>query len=221
MSGADSNGRCQREVGRDCASSDHDSGVRPRASGSASVARSQANGDPQRSRTARVEQIVREHFGLIWRVGQRLGLQSADAEDVAQRVMVVAARRLDDLIEGKERAFLVRTTFYMADKVRRARQRRAEELSNDLSEWAAQSSGPDDAADQRGALRELDRVLNRLPEDLRKVLVLFEIEGFSQSEIGETLRIPQGTVASRIRRARARFLGAASRSGLMRGGQVP
>ena len=51
----------------------------------------------------------------------------------------------------------------------------------------------------------LDTVLESMDMDLRTVFVLFEIEELSTQEIGELLGLATGTVASRLRRARAEF----------------
>lgn len=167
--------------------------------------------DATRARTLRVQHLVSKHFRMVWRVAQRLGLQSADAEDVALRVMMIAANRIDDIAECSERSFLVNTARFVVAKFRKSRDRRAEDLGEDLSGLPAGRTQVDEIADQRRALQQLDRVLRELPDNLRTVFVLFEIEGFSQSEIGTTLGIPQGTVASRIRRAKSRFLRIAQR----------
>jgi RNA polymerase sigma-70 factor (ECF subfamily) len=44
-----------------------------------------------------------------------------------------------------------------------------------------------------------------MENDLRTVFVLYEFEEMSMAEIAATIRIPQGTVASRLRRARVEF----------------
>jgi len=51
----------------------------------------------------------------------------------------------------------------------------------------------------------LDAVLEDMPIDLRVVFILFEVEELSSIEIGRLLGVPTGTVASRLRRARADF----------------
>lgn len=51
----------------------------------------------------------------------------------------------------------------------------------------------------------LRRVLDALPVELRIVFVLYEIEEFTVPQIAETLGIPSGTVASRLRRGREQF----------------
>ena len=56
----------------------------------------------------------------------------------------------------------------------------------------------------------MTRLLGALKEKQRRIIVLREIEGMSYEEIGEILRIPPGTVRSRLNRARARLLRAAA-----------
>jgi RNA polymerase sigma-70 factor (ECF subfamily) len=59
--------------------------------------------------------------------------------------------------------------------------------------------------DQKRARQILDQVLETMAPDLRMVFVLYELEELSMIEIANALTIPQGTVASRLRRARADF----------------
>ena len=51
----------------------------------------------------------------------------------------------------------------------------------------------------------LDRVLDKMPADLRSVFVLFELEELTVDEVAALLRLPRGTVATRLRRARMVF----------------
>ena len=57
----------------------------------------------------------------------------------------------------------------------------------------------------------LAHVMADMPEDLREVFVLFEIEEISIQDIATTLEIPIGTVGSRLRRARQAFQQAVTR----------
>jgi RNA polymerase sigma-70 factor (ECF subfamily) len=65
--------------------------------------------------------------------------------------------------------------------------------------------GLDELLDQRRARELLDRVLAELDHDLRVIFVLYEIEELTMAEIASVLELPQGTVASRLRRARQEF----------------
>jgi RNA polymerase sigma-70 factor (ECF subfamily) len=77
---------------------------------------------------------------------------------------------------------------------------------DDVSSMIDESTSIEERIDQRRALDLLDRMLARLSLKLREPLILFEIEGYSQSEIAEALSLPLGTVASRLRRGREKFL---------------
>ncbi len=65
---------------------------------------------------------------------------------------------------------------------------------------------PQRASQQDGLeLRDLDRALALLPAEQREVLLLVGLEELSYAEVAAALNIPQGTVMSRLSRARARF----------------
>jgi len=147
--------------------------------------------------------IVRAHYGFVWRVLRRFGLSPSDADDGAQGVFLVVARRYADIEPGRERAFLFRTAMHVAAKAQRSKRRRPEDADAECGEGPSESPRPDDLVEQHRARALLDRVLADMEVELKAVLVLFEIEGLTMAEIAEALDIPQGTVASRLRRARA------------------
>jgi hypothetical protein len=65
--------------------------------------------------------------------------------------------------------------------------------------------------DQRRARELLDSVLAEMPIEFRSVFILFELEEMTMPAIAAILSLPTGTVASRLRRARAMFEDRASR----------
>jgi RNA polymerase sigma-70 factor (ECF subfamily) len=162
-------------------------------------------------------QFVRRHFAFVWRVLRRLGLSSADADDAAQRVMMAATKRLNEIRVGRERAFLYRTSTFIVARERRSRRRRAEEQAVDLDRERHPGADPEALLSERRALERLDSILNRMPSELRTAFVLFEIEGLSKEEVAEALEIPAGTAASRLRRAREDFARRAQRFALTDG----
>jgi RNA polymerase sigma-70 factor (ECF subfamily) len=145
------------------------------------------------------------YFDFVWRVLRRLGLSTADADDAAQRVMLIATKRLSDIEEGRERAFLFRIARFVASSEHRSRRRRREESAGDLDDTAGTGADPETLLAARRARERLDAVLAQMPPDLRAAFVLFEIEGLSKEEVAHALEIPPGTAASRLRRARAEF----------------
>src|SRR5690606_26689309 len=58
--------------------------------------------------------------------------------------------------------------------------------------------------DRRRLIELCDRILEQLGPEVREVFVLHELEGLSGSEVARLLKIPEGTVYSRLRRARIR-----------------
>ena len=170
------------------------------------------------ARSLRAEQLVRKYYSFVWRTARGMGLCPADSDDVAQRVMIIGSERLDDLIEGKEKAFLFRTTYHLVRRVFRSSSRRPECLVEDAEVGVDPRPGLDELADQQRALREFGRIVASLPEKLRLPFLLFEIEGCTKPEIAEVLGIAVGTAASRIRRAREVFQNHVARARAMRGG---
>jgi RNA polymerase sigma-70 factor (ECF subfamily) len=159
-----------------------------------------------RTRDARLRELVGDHFDFVWRWLRRMGFSAADADDGAQRVFLVASERLDDIQAGAERAFLRGVALRVASHARRARQRRPEDPQESLEAipWEA---GPsvEDALATRDALRLLEALLDGMEMDLREVFVLSEIEEMTSGAIAALLEIPEGTVKSRLRRAREDF----------------
>jgi RNA polymerase sigma-70 factor (ECF subfamily) len=154
----------------------------------------------------RVRSLVDQHFAFVWRYLRGLGVPVSEVDDAAQQVFVVAAQKIDAIHEGSERSFLVGTARGVAANARRAGQRRREVAVDDGLD-AFRDHGPDaeEQARTREELAILDGFLASLPEDVREIFVLFELEGFTMASIAHDLGLPPGTVASRLRRAREAF----------------
>jgi RNA polymerase sigma-70 factor (ECF subfamily) len=153
----------------------------------------------------RLEELVRGEFAYVWRLCRRLGLPESDADDAAQQVFIVASRRIGDIRPGKERAFLYGVAVNAAAKFRHSHARRREDLDAALELIESGSPNAEELLDRQGARRLLDLVLDSMPDELRDVFVLYEIEQQTTLEIAEVLAIPPGTAASRLRRAREDF----------------
>jgi RNA polymerase sigma-70 factor, ECF subfamily len=123
-----------------------------------------------------------------------------------QRVFLVLADRLSSISLGSERGFLFGSAVRVAADARRAARRRREDAGDALDEHAIDLPAPDELTDQKRARVLVDQVLDQMPLDLRAVLILFEVEELSTTEIAALLELPMGTVGSRLRRAREDFL---------------
>jgi len=172
-----------------------------------------------RASTRRLTALVRLELTFVWRLLRRLGVPESEADDAAQQVFLVASRRLGDIAEGSERAFLFGTALNISAKVRAARQR-LPDLDDDLVARHRDSSpGADELLERRRARELLDELLERMSLELRVVFVLYEIQELTMAEIARVVGIPPGTVASRLRRARQDFADrvAALEAGRLRG----
>ena len=123
-----------------------------------------------------------------------------EAEDAAQEAFIRAFRRLGSY-RGEARFFtwlcriVVRTCL---DRQRLARWNRERHAG-------AEAPGPPADADQPDLRLLVEALLDRLTPRLRAALVLRELEGMEYAEIAGALRIPVGTVRSRLNAARAQF----------------
>ena len=153
----------------------------------------------------RVTRMVQAHHDFIWRLLRRLGVPFADTDDATQRVFMIAARRVADITQGSERSFLFGTALRVAPEVIRAARRSPSPLDDEAHERRDSSPDPEALVAQRRARAVLEELLLAMPLELRTVLVLFELEQMTKTEVAELLGLPVGTAVSRLRRAREEF----------------
>ena len=160
----------------------------------------------------RLKVLAVDHFQFVWRSLRRLGVAQAAVDDGAQRVFEIAARKIDNILVGCERAFLFQTALRVASAIRRHTATRCEVMDGELVDQQRDpGAGPEEVASLRECRALLDDVLDAMPLPLRTVFVLFELDELSTAEIAGLLDIPVGTVASRLRRAREVFCAQAKR----------
>jgi len=162
--------------------------------------------------TRAFEELVSEHVDSLYRTALRLVAgQTADAEDLLQDTVLRAFEHFGQLRHpdaGRSWLFtiLVRTNLNRI----RAATRRAEQFHGDLSErefeealaaWRSNAT-PEEFLDRKELAESVIRTLDTLHPELRAAVVLTDVEGFSQREAARMLEIPEGTLASRIFRAR-------------------
>jgi RNA polymerase sigma-70 factor (ECF subfamily) len=159
----------------------------------------------RRDREARLRGLIDQYLDFVARVLRNAGVPEAQIDDDVQRTFIAVARRLDDVRPGSEKSFLLQSALRIAAHARRTVARRREVHSDEIPEIVNSLATPEQLTDQKRARQLLDHVLSQMESDLRTVFLLYEFEEMSMAEIAGVLRIPQGTVASRLRRARAEF----------------
>jgi RNA polymerase sigma-70 factor, ECF subfamily len=154
---------------------------------------------------SRLSRLVDDHIDFVARILRNAGTAEADVDDEVQRVFIVLSNRLDDVQVGSEKSFLLQTALHIAARSRRTMARRREVLTDQLPQIADPVSTPEELVGRRQMRQTVDHILGQMDNDLRIVFLLYEVEQMTAAEIGTALKIPNGTVASRLRRARAEF----------------
>lgn len=157
--------------------------------------------------TVRFRAMFEEHFDRVCVALRRFCVPTREIEDAAQQVFVVAWNKLANIEPGHERAFLLGTAWNVAAHSKRTHSRRREVSGEDDRTYELMDPGSrsDDLVAEKQTRALLDKVLSELPEELRVVLVLHELEELSREEIALALGWRPGTVASRLERARREF----------------
>jgi RNA polymerase sigma-70 factor (ECF subfamily) len=155
--------------------------------------------------------LVTKYQRKIMRLLSRLIRDSAEIEDVAQEAFVRAYRALPGFRgESAFYTWLYRIAINTAKNHLMAAGRRPS-VSDTEADAAERFDGaealrdvatPDALLLSKEVGEAVNRAIDRLPEDLRKAIVLREIDGLSYEEISAALACPIGTVRSRIFRAR-------------------
>lgn len=159
-----------------------------------------------------VEDLLSEHLDALYRTALRLCAgRTADAEDLIQELALRVFRKSHELREpaaARSWLFTILTRTHL-NRVRSAR-RRPEVGAHDLDEQAFEAAlaswqspeRPDYAFERLQTSERVTAALDGLDSDLRAVIWLVDVEGFRQREAAAMLEVPEGTVASRLFRAR-------------------
>jgi len=161
---------------------------------------------------ARYEAIIQRYARHIYNIAYRMTGNEADARDLSQEALLRVYRALRRVEPGAPlEGWLYRivSNLYI-DLLRKRPRHRVESLDAPLETPRGEliRELPDVAANPEAIFeRELfdstiQRALGMLSEELRMVVVLSDVEGFSYEEIAAMLHIPLGTVKSRLHRAR-------------------
>ncbi|MGA7928751.1 MAG: RNA polymerase sigma factor [Candidatus Sulfotelmatobacter sp.] len=174
------------------------------------VPRSQDRGQERsgdRSQDEALEDLVRQHSRLVYRIAYAALRSHHDAEDVTQETFLRVLRYSRELAAVENhKTWLARIAWRVAVDRSQQRGRRQEIPIEDPEKPVAEVPSADAPADQTmhgsqvGAL--LERLIAALPQKLREPLILSAIEEMAPSEVAATLGINEAAVRSRVFRAR-------------------
>jgi RNA polymerase sigma factor (sigma-70 family) len=153
---------------------------------------------------------------MVWRLCDRLLHNHHDAEDAFQATFLVLIKKAADVPREAVANWLygvARQTALRARATAAKRGRRERQVAN-LPEPTMEDGRDTDLQ------FVLDEMLSRLPDRYRGIIVLCDLEGLTRKEAARHLAIPEGSVASRLARARAMLAKRLARRGVFSGGSV-
>jgi len=170
--------------------------------------------EPRHGRRA-FEEFLGEHLDALYRTALRLcSGREADAEDLLQDATLKAFQRFDqlrDMQAGRAWMLTILTRTHLNHV--RASRRRAETLLTDyddhafeqaIAEWRPLPT-PEDIVVSEAQRDSLIAAVDGLEPELRATIILADLEELPQREVATMLDIPEGTVASRLFRARRKL----------------
>jgi RNA polymerase sigma-70 factor, ECF subfamily len=148
-----------------------------------------------------LESVYREHVQFVWRNARRLGCEDEWVDDAVHEVFLVVARRLDAFEPRADvRTWLFAITYRVVQRLRRNRFRYGLRLLRFAIHRDVSPRYQPHA--QAEASTELRRMLGRLSDAKRAIVILADLEGMTTPEISRCLGLRPGTVDSRLRAAR-------------------
>jgi RNA polymerase sigma-70 factor (ECF subfamily) len=155
--------------------------------------------------------LYRAHAPLVARWAAKLAGPSVDIEDLVHEIFLVAGRKLAEFRgDAKVTTWLYRITERVVRENRRKERfrrwfPRARHLEIEGT-FAPSHFTPVDEIERRQSAETTYRILDRMPDKYRTVLILFELEELSGEEIAALTGLKLTTVWVHLHRARARFL---------------
>ncbi len=147
--------------------------------------------------------LVQRQSRFVFRVAYAVLLNAHDAEDVVQETFLKLYRNRGWQDLENERAFLARVAWRIAvDHRPRTAPRMVPFDSSEVSDPPSRQPGPEQALQAANRHAVVHSMIDALPEELRLPLVLSAVDELNSREIGRVLGIPEGTVRTRLQRAR-------------------
>lgn len=174
-------------------------------------------------------ELVKAHHRRVYALCYRFTGSAHDAEDLTQDVFLKVYGNLTafDLARGSFQTWLTTMTRnLLVDHFRRTKQQRATDsmdagwdetderatAARVAGQLAAQGPTQHDRAAQKEIAKMVQEGLTRISPELREAVILRDLQDMDYKEIAQALRIPEGTVKSRISRGRAELARVLDRS---------
>lgn len=150
--------------------------------------------------------LVEQHKNKIFNYALYMLRNRMDAEDIAQEVMIRTWQNMNKFNLKAARAWIMRTTHNLCiDYLRKNQLSLKRELPIDTDNYLEDKSNdgnPVNVASKKMIGTKIKNAIENLPERLKSIFVLYELEGFKYREISKILDVPLNTVKVNLLRAR-------------------
>jgi len=173
--------------------------------------------DAQRGDLDSFNRLVLAYQTQVYNVAYRVLGEAAAADDAAQEAFISAYKHLRSYRGGSFRGWLLRIVTNAAyDELRRRKRKPAASLealtvmdsgpdAGGEAQLVSEVEAPEDHAQRAELAGAIQHCLDALPDDMRLVAVLSDVQALDYSEIARSLNLALGTVKSRLSRARTRM----------------
>jgi RNA polymerase sigma-70 factor (ECF subfamily) len=171
--------------------------------------------DAQRGDLDAFNRLVLEYQDMLFNTALRILGDEDQAADATQEAFLSAFRSIKSYRGGSFKAWLLRTvTNACYDELRRKKRRPTIPLEPETDDgdeleaprWLADPSlSPEEKVELDDLEHAIQHCLDDLPSDFRTVVVLVDVQGMEYTEVSEAVRVPLGTIKSRLARARLRL----------------
>jgi len=156
---------------------------------------------------ARYQKCVLDHKDRVFRYAYYTLRSEADAEDATQEVFIKLWNHFDSVNMLKVKSWLMRTTYnHCIDMIRR--RQRTSDRHIEIQEYQDFDIDTPHDADPRHRMenktlgKRIETAIAALPDKVRPVFLMYEIQGLKYREISDVLGIPLNTVKVHLLRAR-------------------
>lgn len=156
--------------------------------------------------------LMEAYYSRVWRFLLKWVKNRDDAEELTQETFLAAWRALPGYRAGSQfSTWLLGIALNLArNHHNRVVKKRLNDVELDEALYLERPGGhdiePESQYQRKQAMIALQQSIDRLPEDMREVMVMVKLEGMLLEDVASMLGIPSGTVKSRLSRAKTKLM---------------
>ena len=160
---------------------------------------------PMEEKQSIFEELCLPHLDAAYNLARWLVGRDEDAQNVVQDAYVRALKGFKGFRGDNARAWLLAIVRNAAYSWLKKHAKQSHIVPFDTAVHATTTGKPLYGASHEERVKQFDEALNRLPVEMREILLLREMEGWSYEQLASTLNLPSGAVMSCLRQARQRL----------------